>query len=315
MWRMCAICLAAALLITACKPSVSAPPMATPYVDKLAEIQARGTLVIATDLEYSPQSRLLPNTVPDPETSCAPTQYTASQMDGFDVAVAIEIARYLEVEPCFVSPPWSQLIAGNWGDNWDVHIGSVAITFDRMQALYFSQPYYATPSVVLVHKDNTRYQTPEDLSGKRVGVCVGCTFESYLQGDLQLPGQAIQYRIQNAEVIGYENEDPAIMDLSLGDGVKLDAVLTILPLARRAVASGKPLRILDEPLFFTYASITLDRFGKRDPARLLALISQSINEMHQAGTLKKFSLEYQGVDLTQDAARFDLSALDQMANP
>jgi len=34
-----------------------------------------------------------------------------------------------------------QLVAGNWGDNWDIHVGSVAITFERMKNLYFSQPY------------------------------------------------------------------------------------------------------------------------------------------------------------------------------
>lgn len=300
-----------AAILWGCTPPASPLPP-TPQADKLAEILARGTLIIATDGDYLPQSQLLAGSLPDLTTRCAPTQHTASQMTGFDVEVAIAVARGLGVEPCFVTPPWGQLVSGNWGDNWDVHVGSVAITFERMKRLYFSQPYYATPTVVLVHQDNKTFQQPEDLSGKRIGICVGCTFEDYLAGTLQLPGEPLEYRIQHAEVVMYENEEPAIMDLSEGDGVKLDAVITILPLANRAVTSGMPVRILREPLLFAYASITLDRFSQRSPLRLLDEISQIVTELHQHGTLKQLSLEYLARDLTQSAAQFDLTTLQQL---
>src|SRR5512141_1220984 len=89
------------LILTACAPATVVP---TPQNDKLAEILARGTLVIATDADYSPQSKLLANSTPALNTKCSPTQYTASQMVGFDVKVAIAIAKYLGVEPCFVTP-------------------------------------------------------------------------------------------------------------------------------------------------------------------------------------------------------------------
>ena len=310
MSRVTALFMGVLLCSAACAPiaATAVPPI---HKDKLAEILARGTLVIATDADYAPQSRLLPNSTPDPNSKCSPAQYAANQMTGFDVDVAVKVAEQLDVEPCFVTPPWSQLVAGNWGDNWDIHVGSVAITFDRMKVLYFTQPYYATPSVILVHQDNVTFKQPEDLSGKRIGVCVGCTFETYLKGTLQIPGESIDYRIKNAEIVGYENEEPAIADLSAGDGVKLDAVMTILPLARQAINNGKPVKILGEPLLFAYASITLDRSGKRDPLRLLENISSIIRELHANGTLKQWSTKYQGQDLTQEAARFDLSTLNQ----
>ena len=302
------------LFLPACAPVQTATGVAFPN-DKLAEILARGTLVIATDANYEPQSRLLANSAPDPNTKCRSTQYTASQMTGFDIEVALEVARRLGVEPCFVTPPWNQLVAGHWGDNWDIHVGSVAITFDRMKVLYFSQPYYATPTVILLHKDNTTYKQAEDLSGKRIGVCVGCTFEAYLKGTLQIPGEEVEYQIQNAQIVAYENEGPAIEDLSAGDGVKLDAVLTILPLAEKAIASGKPVRILGDPIWFAYASITIDRFSRRDPVRLLSEISEIIADLHSDGTLKQWSSKYQEQDLTQEAARYDVSALNQLSPP
>lgn len=303
------IFIVAGLVLAGCIPSVEIP-RATP-VDKIAEIQARGTLVIATDSDYTPQSRLIVNSERQDGSQCKPTQYAANQFEGFDVDVAKEVAGQLGVEACFVTPPWSQLVAGSWGDNWDIHVGSVAITYDRMQNLYFSRPYYATPTVVLVHEKNTSYKDPEDLSGKRIGICAGCTFEAYLNGTLEIPGEKIKYRIKNAQVTAYASEDPSIQALSLGDGVELDAIMTILPKARAAIESGAPVKILDGPVLFTYASLTLDRSSERDQQRLLTEINRILADMHATGKLKELSLYYQGVDLTQEAALYDISSLDQ----
>ena len=301
--------LIASLVLTACASSGEAGT-AVP-TDKLAEIQARGTLVIATDASYAPQSELIKGSQPRPGTKCEPTQYSSNQFKGFDVDIAVELAKQLGVEPCFVTPPWSQLVAGNWGDNWDIHVGSVAITFDRMKDLYFSTPYYATPTILLIHQDNTTYLHPEDLSGKRIAACVACTFEAYLNGTLKMPGQEIIYRIKDAKIIAYENEDPAIEDLSRGDGVVLDAVMTILPKAQAAIAAGKPVKILDDPLVFAYASITLDRSSKRSNERLWMEINRILRELHSSGKLAELSVQYQGMDLTQEAANYDISVLNQ----
>lgn len=301
------------LISTACAPALSAASVSTAAPrDKLAEILARGTLIIATDPNYAPQSQLLPDTTANPNTKCTSTQYTANQMTGFDIAVAVEVAQRLGVEPCFVTPPWSQLVAGHWGNNWDIHVGSVALTYERMKVLYFSRPYYATPTVLLINKANKVFTKAQDLSGKRLGVCVGCTFEEYLKGTLQIPGEQIQFQIQHAQIIGYENEEPAIADLSAGDGARLDAVLTILPLAQKAIAAGEPVKILGEPLWFAYACITLDRSSRRNGLRLLHEIDAILEDLHHTGTLRELSLRYQGLDLTEQAARFDLAALHQL---
>jgi len=303
--------LGAWLVLSACTAAAESS-VADQQNDKLAEILARGTLVIATDADYEPESRLLPGVISDPSSKCSPAQYTANQLNGFDVVVAVELARQLGVEPCFVTPPWSQLVSGSWGDNWDIHVGSVAITEKRLQVLYFSQPYYATPTVLLVNNENTTFQKAEDLSGKRIGVCVGCTFESYLRGTLKLPGEEIEYRIQNAEIVGYENEAPAIEDLALGDGIRLDAVMTIMPVASRSINSGKPVKLLGEPLWYSFASVTVDRTSQRDPAPLLSRITEIIRDLHSNGALKQWSIKYHGLDFTQEAARFDITTLDQM---
>lgn len=297
------------LILAAC---VARSTHLTPILeDTLAEIQVRGTLVIATDASYLPQSRLIEGSKQRPGTKCEATQYSANQFEGFDVQVAVELASYLGVEPCFVTPPWSQLVAGHWGDNWDIHVGSVAITFDRMQDLYFTYPYYSTPTVLLVHAENTTIHQAEDLAGKRIGACVACTFEAYLNGTLKIPGEDIEYRIREAQIVAYENEDPAIDALSLGDGVALDAVMTLLPKAQRAIADGKPIRLLDEPLIFAYASVTLDRSARRSNTRLWNELNRIIFDLHGNGRLSELSVQYHGEDLAQEAAMYDITALNQ----
>ena len=56
--------------LAACLSSKNTP--VTVLEDKLAEIQARGTLIIATDADYAPQSRLVPSVLPSPDTKCEP---------------------------------------------------------------------------------------------------------------------------------------------------------------------------------------------------------------------------------------------------
>ena len=298
---------ALSLIITACGPASA--PVAD---DKLAEIKARGILVIATDPAYPPFSEL-DETQPRPaDTKCAADQHAGNQFSGFDAETAIEIAKRLGVEPCFVGPEWTEITAGGWKDAWDIHVGSMSITKARMEALYFSQPYFATPVHVFVHKDNVAYQPPEDLSGKKIGTCDLCTFDLYLKGTLELPGPPMEFRIKNAESIPYENEVPAIADLALGDGVKLDAVILQRSTGTDAISNGAPLRIIDQPLYYAYAAASFDRKSGKDSVSLAKEVSKIIQAMQKDGALlalaKKAKIE---ADLIPPAADFFIDSLNQ----
>ncbi|RPH59486.1 MAG: hypothetical protein EHM81_08110, partial [Chloroflexi bacterium] len=247
------------------------------------------------------------------KTNCAPTHYTANQLKGFDVETAKEIARRMGVEACFVAPAWAQIIAGNWENNWDVDIGSMTITYGRMEALYFTQPYYATPVVFFVHKENATYTRPEDLSGKRIGVCAGCTFENYLNRTLKLPGVELKFVVENPQIIAFENnEEPAIRALSEGDGVNLEAVLTQLPVGMGAIKNGAQIKPIGDPVYYAYAAVAVDKKVNRDPISLVRRITAIIQEMHRDGTLGRLSLEYQGMDLAAEAGNFDFNLLGQI---
>jgi polar amino acid transport system substrate-binding protein len=281
--------------------------------DLLAEIQQRGTLVVSTDPAYPPQSQLVEGVSRPADTKCASDQRTADELKGFDIEVAKELAKRLGVEICFFTPDWTLITGGNWAGRWDVSVGSMTITPERMEKLYFSQPYYTTPAAFFVHKDNATFQTPSDLSGKKIGACAGCTYDSYLAGTLTIPGEKFDYVVKDPVFTGYDTDINAIQDLALGDGVRLDAVLTALPTGAGAITDGLPLKQLGDPVYFEYLAAAIDKASVKDPVSFVNKVTELIQQMHQDGTLKKLSEEFYGMDLASAAAKFDVNALNQFA--
>jgi polar amino acid transport system substrate-binding protein len=323
-----ALIIATALLLTACgsaatpttaapaapaateaPAATSVPPTQAPTAipDLLSTIQSRGTLVISTDPAYPPQSALKANPQRTAGSKCSSDQKTLGELEGFDIDVAAAIAKGLGVEPCFVTPDWTLITAGNWAGRWDISVGSMTITPERAKALYFAQPYYTTPAALFVNKNNITYTQASDLNGKKIGVCGGCTYENYLNGSLVIPGETIDFVIKNADIKTYDTDSTALEDLSLGDGARLDAVLTAQPTGLEAIKNGKPLKQLGDPLYFEYLAPAIDRNSSLDTQSFIAKTSEIVAGMHADGTLLQLSQKYYGTDLTSAAATFDAS--------
>ncbi len=279
--------------------------------DLLSEVQARGKLIVSTDPAYPPQSELVADAAPPADSKCSGDEKPANQFTGFDIDTAAEIAKRLGVEVCFVTPDWTLITAGGWAGRWDLSIGSMTITPERMEKLYFTQPYYTTPAAFFIHQDNTTFTQPADLSGKKVGGCSGCTYEAYIDGSLSIPGETIDFVVTDAEFAGYDTDVPALEDLALGDGVRLDAVLTALPTGQGYIADGGPLKQLGDPVYFEYLAGAIDKASAIDTQSFQDAVNKAIQEMHADGTLKTLSEQYYGTDLAAAGATFDLAALNQ----
>jgi polar amino acid transport system substrate-binding protein len=277
----------------------------------LEEILQRGTLIVSTDPAYPPQSELVEGAERPADTKCASDQHTSNEFAGFDIDTSVAIAEKLGVEACFVTPAWDLITAGSWADRWDISVGSMTVTPERMEKLYFTLPYYTTPAAFFVHADNTTYTQPGDLSGKKIGGCSGCTYEFYLDGSLSIPGEEIEFVVQDAEFMGYGTDVDALQDLALGDGTRLDAVLTAQPTGLGAIEDGLPLKQLGEPVYFEYLAAAIDKAHTSDPVPLAQKVSEALQELHADGTLKQLSEKHYGIDLASPGAEFDLAALNQ----
>lgn len=297
------------LILSGCKGETASKPAAN---DLLAKVLARGTIVVATDAAYPPQSELVAGAKRATDTKCAANEYTANEITGYDVATAIEVAKRLGVEACFLTPAWSGIISGNWNERWDISSGSMGITPDRLQVLYFTQPYSAGTTAMFVNKNNTSFKKLSDLSSKRIGACVGCTFEEYLKGTLSMPGSKIDFSVKNAEIIGYDSDITALADLGKGDGLILDGVVTDKVNGLKAIDSGVKIKQLGDPVFFSYASMATDKKGNLDAVNLTIKVSEILKQMIADGTLMKISEQYyDGVDYATAAANFDIKSLNQ----
>ena len=279
--------------------------------DLLADILSRGVLRISTDPAYPPQSELVTDAQTAADSKCSGDERQAVEFTGFDIDVAAEIAKRLGVEPCFVTPDWTLITAGGWSGRWDLSVGSMTITPERMQNLYFSQPYYTTPAAFFVHEDNTAFTQPSDLSGKIVGACAGCTYDAYLAGTLEIPGETIDFVVTDVQFVGYDTDTSALQDLALGDGVRLNAALTAQPTGLGFMNDGKPIKQLGDPVYFEYLSAAFDKESALDTAAFQAQVNEIIQGMHADGTLKTLSEKYYGTDLASAAAEFDIAGLEQ----
>jgi len=266
----------------------AAAPEATEVVeppavkDLLDEVMAAGTLRVSTDPNYAPQSFL----------------NEQGDLDGFDVDVAKEVASRMGVEIAFETPDWDMITGGNWGGRWDLSIGSMTPTEQRSEVLWFTDAYYYTPASFAVHKDNTTINSPADLAGKKLGLGTATTYEAYLSGTLSMLGGEIVYDPPpGIEVVAYSTDQEAIQDLALGDGARLDAVMSAQPTIQGGIEEGVPLKYVGTPAFYEPLAFALDK--SRGPSdKMVAKLNEILAEMHGDGTLTELSLKWYGLDLT-----------------
>jgi polar amino acid transport system substrate-binding protein len=253
----------------------------------LEDIQSKGELVVSTDANYAPQSFL----------------DEKGQLAGFDIDVAKEVAKRLGVKIKFVTPDWDLIVAGKWAKRWDLSIGSMTITSARAKVVDFSSPYYYTPAQFGVHKDNTTIKTLDDFSGKKVGLGSGTTYETYLDPSQELAiggGEKIIYQVKGAEFRTYTTDMEAVQDLALGDGLRIDGVLTSGFVIQEAIKKGVPIKPVGDPVYYEPLAAASDK-ARPGSAALVKKVSEIFEAMHQDGTLTKLSMKWYGFDVTQKA--------------
>jgi polar amino acid transport system substrate-binding protein len=253
--------------------------------DLLAQICDKGVLTVSTDPAYPPQSKYVPK---------------EDKYEGFDIDVATEIATRLGVKIAWETPSWDVITSGGWNGRWDMSVGSMTPTNDRQAVLDFTEPYYYTPSVAVVNEDNTSVKDlSTDLDGKKIGTCSGCTYEQFLNKSLDIKGFTFDFIIDDAVIKGYDTDTTALQDLALGDGTRLDAVLTSATTAQGYVDEGNPVKIVGDPVFYEPLGVAMDKSSKLDGTSLAEAADQIVKDMHSDGTLTELSKKwYDGLDLT-----------------
>jgi polar amino acid transport system substrate-binding protein len=245
----------------------------------LDKIQSSKTMTVATSATWPPQGFI----------------NDQNEIDGFDIDVSKEIAKRMGVEVKFITPDWDVITAGKWNGRWDMSVGSMTATKSRARILDFPATYYYVPYVFAVHNKST-LTDHKALNGKTIGVEGGTTSEDYLNQALAIEATdmpPVAYDVQTKKMKTYAGSLGPLDDLRLGDGVRLDGILTQRSTLEAAIKKNYPLRAIDDGVvFYEPLAIATD---KGDP-ELKAKLGEIIGAMHQDGTLTKLSTKWYGVD-------------------
>lgn len=128
----------------------------TAFAATLAEVQKKGTLVVATEDSYKP------------------FEYVENgEPKGLDHALLALLRKDapFKIEQQII--PWTGLLAGVSSGKYDVALTAAVITPERVQSLDFTMPIAEATQYYVVRADETRIKGIADLDGKTVGVQSG----------------------------------------------------------------------------------------------------------------------------------------------
>ncbi|MDT8380114.1 MAG: transporter substrate-binding domain-containing protein, partial [Desulfotignum sp.] len=224
------------------------------------------------------------------------------KLEGFDISVGKEVAKRLGVKARHVTVDWNLITAGKWSKRWDISIGSMTPTKERKKVLFFTMPYYSAPAQFAIHKNNKTINKVSDLAEKKIGVTTESTYERYLEKDLIIENTDIKYQDwKPGKIRTYLADAEYIQDLSLGDGVRLDAILSSRQTLAEAISegcggSGCPLKMLGDPVYYEPLSFALDN-TRPDSDTLLKKLNEIIQSMYDDGTLVELSMKFFNTNL------------------
>jgi polar amino acid transport system substrate-binding protein len=240
------------------------------------EIIANGTMVVANDANYAPQSSV---------------DKATGDLVGFDVDVANKVGEILGLKVEFKNPDWATIPTGLSQGRYDVSIGSMTSAIDgdkaadatlvsRWKAMDFTEPYYYTSGQLFVKKGGEQVPGPADLAGKKVGVGASTTYYSWLKDNT------------DADIKIYTTDADAFPDLRNGN---IDFVMTAGPTGQQAISQGQPFDFSGAPLYYEDLSMAV----KKGEGDWVALLNYAVAKMHEDGSLTAMSEKwYSGLDLT-----------------
>ena len=212
-------------------------------------------LVMATNAEFPPYE-----------------YYEGEKVVGIDADIAQAIAEEVGAELVIEDMAFDSILSAVATGKADMGLAGMTITEDRKTNADFSKPY-ATATQVIIVKDGSSIETPDDLAGKNIGVQLGTTGDIYAED------------IEDATIERYNKGFEAVQAL-LQD--KIDAVIIDNEPAKVFVSQNEGIHIVDEA--FTYEEYAVA--VKKGNTELLEKINSAIDKLQSSGKLEEIQNKY-----------------------
>lgn len=212
-------------------------------------------LVMATNAEFPPYE-----------------YHEGDKIVGIDVEIAEAIAKEMGKTLVIEDMAFDSIIMSVQTGKADMGVAGLTIEPDRLESVNFSVPYTTAAQVIII-KEGSDIATPDDLTGKRVGVQLGTTGDMYAND------------IEGATVERYNKGFEAVQAL-LQD--KVDAVMIDSEPAKVFVEQNEGIVLVDEA--FTYEEYAIA--VAKENTELLEEINAAINKMKESGELQAIIDKY-----------------------
>jgi cystine transport system substrate-binding protein len=229
------------------------------------QIKDKGEITIGTEGTYSPF-----------------TFHDASgNLTGFDIEVAQEVFKRLNIKPKFVETKWDGMIAGLDAKRYDMVANEVAVRPERLEKYDMSDPYIVSKAVLVVGENNTDIKTLDDLKGKKVGQSLDSNYRKIAE----------EHGATNTVVEGFNQAVDLItsgrIDATINDS------LSYLDLKKQ-----RP----DLPIKKVYeeSNVTSNAFlFRKDSGELVNKVNKALADMKKDGTYLKISEKWFGTDVSK----------------
>ncbi len=257
----------------------------------LKEIEARGTLKVATEDDYAPFNFI-----------------TDGQPDGFHKDILAELKSYatkFKIDQSIL--PWTGLLASVSAGQYDVAITGALVTDERLNVFDFVAPVASAQHYYVKRKGDDRIKSVADLSGKVVGVQAGSALLARLP-ELKAMLEAKGGKL--GEVVEYQSYPEAYADLAIG---RLDYVIN-------AVISVNDLVKTRGDVFEKGQAVSGGGFvswpvPKNNP-QLLAFLNGFVKHLKETGKLHELQVKWFGepFDNLPDGAITSVEQFHKLAN-
>ncbi len=195
---------------------------------------------------------------------------------GIDSDISKRIAESLGLELKIKDISFNALITELKNGNIDFIAAGLTKTAERAESIDFSDSYFTASQRLLVKSDSLVSRL-EDIDGKKVGVQLGTTADSYCTDDLE-----------NIEIMRYDKATDAIAALSSGI---IDIVVMDDFSANQVVKKNKNLRLIDGNLTEESYCIGV----RKGNLILLRFINETISEMKHNGEIERIVSSYMNI--------------------
>lgn len=220
-----------------------------------SEAAEGGTLTMATNAEFPPYE-----------------YREGDEIVGIDAEIAQAIADKLGMKLEIEDMAFDSILVAVQSGKADLGVAGMTVTEDRLKNVNFTDTYAEAAQVIIV-KENSEIQTPDDLTGKTVGVQLGTTGDIYADD------------IEDGTVERYNKGFEAVQALNQD---KIDAVIIDREPAKVFVEENEGLKILDEAFTEEEYAIAMSKENEE----LLEKVNGALKELKDSGEVQKIVDKY-----------------------